>query len=299
MNARENSQHLLIEKIIRRNMVGGDRIQNIVAAGGGSISQSFCVFGEKSSWFIKLNRSSMLPMFDAEAKGLTALGKCTALRIPKVFGCAKEEEMAYLLTEHIQMSPLRGKTAVFQAGRSLAALHQIKGMSFGWHENNFIGSSPQINAFQDSWPRFFAHYRLLPQLEMAKVRGASESMVDKGLRLLELLPAFFQEYEPDISLTHGDLWGGNAALDETGRFVLFDPAIHYADRETDLAMSELFGGFPEDFYAGYETFWPLDTGYAMRRPLYQLYHVLNHFNLFGGSYQSQAERLIRGLLLAV
>ncbi len=299
MSTKKSVQHLLIEKIIRRNMVAGDRIQNIVAAGGGSISQSFGVFGEKSSWFIKLNLSSMLPMFDAEAEGLVTLGKCTALRIPKVFGCAKEEDMAYLLTEHIQLSPLRGKTAVYQAGRSLAALHQMKGMSFGWNGNNFIGSSPQINVLQDSWPDFLAHYRLLPQLEMAKVRGASKSMVDNGFRLLELLPAFFKEYEPQISLTHGDLWGGNAALDEAGRFVLFDPAIHYADRETDLAMSELFGGFPEDFYAGYETLWPLDAGYAMRRPLYQLYHVLNHFNLFGGSYQSQAERLIRGLLVAV
>lgn len=299
MKAERDQQHQWMEKIIRRYGQADERIRDISAAGGGSISQSFSIIGEKFSWFIKFNRPAMLPMFIAEAEGLAALGECPALRVPKVFGCAEEEGAAFLLIEHIRMQPLRGKTQVFQAGRSLAALHQMQGESFGWHGNNFIGSSPQDNTPHEDWPRFFAHCRLLPQLEMAKGHGDSENMIDSGLRLLQMLPAFFQGYEPRISLTHGDLWGGNAALDEAGRLVLFDPAVHYADRETDLAMSELFGGFPEDFYAGYEDQWPLDTGYSIRRPLYQLYHVLNHFNLFGGGYQSQAERLIREVLSAV
>jgi fructosamine-3-kinase len=118
---------------------------------------------------------------------------------------------------------------------------------------------------------------------------------DKGERLTEHLGGFFLDYRPAPCLLHGDLWSGNAGMLPDGTPVVFDPAVHRGDREADLAMSELFGGFPEAFYAAYRAAWPLDPGYETRKTLYNLYHVLNHFNMFGAGYLGQARRMIQKL----
>jgi len=145
------------------------------------------------------------------------------------------------------------------------------------------------------WIAFYRAWRLRPQFELARHNAAPRGLLRQGERLLERLEAFFPGYHPMPSLLHGDLWGGNHGYAD-GVPVLFDPAVYYGDREVDLAMTELFGGYPADFYAAYREAWPLDPGYRVRKPLYNLYHVLNHFNLFGGGYAAQAEAMVRRLL---
>jgi fructosamine-3-kinase len=165
--------------------------------------------------------------------------------------------------------------------------------AFGWARDNFIGSSPQHNGWVDEWPRFFAERRLRPQLEALARRG-------DRLRHAESIPtraeALLESHRPDPCLVHGDLWSGNAALASDGRGVLIDPAVHRADREVDLAMARLFGGFPSAFYDGYQREWPLPAGHHRRVDLYNLYHLLNHANLFGGGYLAQAQAVIDDLL---
>lgn len=266
---------------------------------GGSISQSLVAETRNGKWFVKVNRAGLLAMFEAEADGLRALAACPEVRVPRAAGCVRCGEHALLVLDFIEMRPLRGGPEGEKAGRALAALHRIAGQDFGWRRDNFIGSTPQSNRSHRHWPEFFASERLMPQLNLATQRGAPAALIDKGNRLADGLRAFFSGYRPVPSLLHGDLWGGNAAADLDGRFVLFDPAVYHGDREADLAMSELFGGFPAAFHAAYRDAWALAEGYAQRQTLYNLYHVLNHFNLFGGGYGRQAERMLDALLAEI
>ncbi len=271
-------------------------IRRIVDAGGGSISRSFVAETDKGNWFVKQNQSELLDMFSAEAEGLNALAECPDLRVPQVIGNGVVGANAFIILEHIDLQPLCSLNGE-AAGHTLAALHRLNGAYFGWHRANYIGSSPQVNRPHTTWPEFFTNERLRPQLSLAERHGYGRELTDKGTDLAEKLPALFSGYQPQPSLLHGDLWSGNAACDTDGRLVLFDPAVYYGDREADLAMTELFGGFPATFYDAYHDAWPLEDGYAQRRTLYNLYHVLNHLNLFGGGYLDQAERMI-GMLMA-
>ncbi|MDH5513031.1 MAG: fructosamine kinase family protein, partial [Gammaproteobacteria bacterium] len=178
-------------------------------------------------------------------------------------------------------------------GRELAQMHRATQKQFGWRHDNTIGSTPQINTPASDWVGFWREHRLGFQLELAARNG--RNLMRRGERLLADLGNFFRTYHPEPSLLHGDLWGGNVGATE-GQPVIFDPAVYYGDREADLAMTELFGGFSARFYQAYQEAWPLDTGYKVRKTLYNLYHVLNHFNLFGGGYASQAERMMDALL---
>jgi fructosamine-3-kinase len=168
--------------------------------------------------------------------------------------------------------------------------------TYGWPRDNFIGGTPQSNQSHRTWAGFFAAERLQPQLALASRNGMERNLRDQGERLAERLSSFFLDYRPAPSLLHGDLWSGNAAqIAEgvaAGTPVIFDPAVYRGDREADIAMAELFGGFSESFYAAYRAAWPLDPGYETRKTLYNLYHVLNHFNLFGAGYLGQAQRMI-------
>ncbi len=296
-NLLDASLCITLQEAIRDFTGAPCRIQQIANVGGGSISRALVMITESARWFVKLNRADRHEMFAAEADGLTALGACPALRVPRVVAYGVSGREAYLVLEHLNLQPLREHSAGTNAGRTLAELHRIEGAEFGWHRANFIGSTPQPNVEQRTWPLFFARQRLLPQLELAKRQGQKEKFIADGERLAEKLPALFVDYQPKISLLHGDLWHGNAALDESGTLALFDPAVYYGDREADLAMTELFGGFPDSFYAAYRDAWPLADGFEQRKTLYNLYHILNHLNLFGSGYLHQAERMI-GTLLA-
>ncbi|ANQ85535.1 hypothetical protein dqs_2505 [Azoarcus olearius] len=267
----------------------------VQATGGGSIHRSFTVEAGGRRYFLKLNAASALPMFEAETDGLAALAACNAFRVPAVLGCGVGGDQAFLLLEHIALRPLSAAAEGERFAEALVALHRDCGEHFGWPRDNFIGASPQLNAQQDGWARFFVQNRLQPQLQMARAKGHGGVLGRDADRVLERVPAMFLDYRPRASLLHGDLWSGNAAVDADGRPVLFDPAVYRGDREADLAMSELFGGFPSAFYAAYRLAWPLAEGYEQRKTLYNLYHVLNHLNLFGRTYLGQAERMIRAL----
>ena len=172
----------------------------------------------------------------------------------------------------------------------------MRGENYGWHRDNYIGATPQLNRRSASWADFWSKARLLPQLELARRKGLGKEPLRKGEQLAAALPQLLAGHSPAASLLHGDLWSGNAGFLADGAPLLFDPAVYCGDREADIAMTELFGGFPQAFYSAYREVAPLDRGYAVRKTLYNLYHVLNHANLFGGGYAAQAEGMIDRLL---
>lgn len=267
------------------------RAASVRAAGGGCIHRTLVLEGDGERWFVKLNAAGALPMFEAERDGLAALAEAGAFRVPRPLCCGIAAEQACLVLEYLDLKPVAERADAIAFGHALAALHRSIGERHGWRRDNFIGATPQINTESDSWPRFFAASRLLPQIE----RAAARALRKKGESLAEKLPAFFLDHRPQPSLLHGDLWHGNAAMCGSAPAV-FDPAVYYGDRETDLAMTELFGGFPAAFYAAYREAMPPADGYELRKTLYNLYHILNHLNLFGAGYLRQAERMIDKLL---
>jgi len=271
-------------------------IAEMAALGGGCINSAYRLIDKKGEQlFLKLNRAALADMFEAESAGLAELRRPAAIRVPAPICTGQYGEHAWLVTEHIRFaSPCAGSEA--RLGEELAALHRFTGERFGWHRDNTIGSTPQPNAPAADWVGFWRRQRLGFQLRLAAGNGYGGRLQTLGERLLADLDGLFAGYQPAPSLLHGDLWGGNVAFDESGAPVIFDPAVYYGDRETDIAMTSLFGGFGRDFYAAYKAHWPLDAGFAVRKSLYNLYHILNHANLFGGGYARQAEGMMEGLL---
>jgi len=274
------------------DVAGAFRIERAIPASGGCIHRSFILEGGRRRFFAKINNRSQLESFVAEADGLTALAAAGA-RVPSPLCRGEGGEEAFLVLEYLD---LRRNGDYAALGRALALVHSIRGESYGWPRNNHIGATPQINPRSSSWSDFWHGARLAPQLELARRNGLENRLLRKGDRLLAVLPQLLAGHAPAASLLHGDLWGGNAGFLADGTPVLFDPATYFGDREADLAMTELFGGFPPVFYSAYAEVAPLDQGYAVRKELYNLYHVLNHANLFGGGYAAQAERMIERLL---
>lgn len=284
-----------IENTITASLGRRFGIVDRVPLAGGCINQAERLVGEGGEVFIKFNRTEHAGYFEAEAAALDAIRSSASVRVPQVLGWGSAESQSWLVLEYIELSPA-SELSEQRLGEQLAALHQSTAGNFGWTRDNAIGLTPQRNDWHKDWPHFFAHQRLAPQLELAACNGADTSLLEEGARLLAEVPGFFEHYSPVASLLHGDLWRGNCAADERQAPVLFDPATYFGDRETDIAMTELFGGFGRIFYRAYESAWPLDPGYRQRKVLYQLYHVLNHFNLFSGAYADQAGRMIKRLL---
>ena len=274
--------------------------------GGGDTNQAYQIDGEFTelagsddhglvSFFIKFNQKSMLDMFQAEVAGLHELEKSKAITVPHVVGCGVQAHQSYLILEMLSFTSA-SKLSAKKLGQQLAAMHKTSSPQFGWYRDNTIGKTKQKNTQMDNWVEFWQEYRLDFQLNLAKQNGASFSLIQKGEKLNACLASFFTSYTPEPSLLHGDLWSGNFAYQEGGEPVIYDPAVYYGDREADIAMTELFGGFSAEFYESYNEVWPLDEGYKIRKTLYNLYHILNHFNLFGGGYAMQAENMIDKLL---
>ena len=263
------------------------------SVGGGCINQALCVQYGDVTWFVKLGAADREGMFAAEARGLQELRSSNTLRVPETLCWGSNGESAWLVMENLELGG-RGDPAELGAG--LAAMHRTTRQQFGWEHDNTIGSTPQINTPAADWIVFWRERRLRFQLELAARHGHGGRLQAQGEKLLDGFSVLFAGYEPRASLLHGDLWSGNYAFARDGTPVIFDPAVYYGDRETDLAMTELFGGFGADFYAAYRAYYPLDPGYAVRKTLYNLYHVLNHLNMFGGGYHAQALGMLDTLL---
>lgn len=265
------------------------------AVPGGSINSCYAARARDGRMlFLKLNEPDCGPMFAAEYEGLRALAAAGEVRVPLPLAHGVAGDAAWLLLEHLELEP-GSHAAGAKLGAALAAQHRHSAAAFGWGLDNTIGTTAQANQWHADWTGFFGKRRLGFQLRLAAASGDA-AIAGRGARLLAALPGLLAGHSPPPSLLHGDLWAGNWAMTSDGMPVIFDPAVYYGDREADLAMTELFGGFPPAFYEAYEAAWPLAPGYAQRRDIYNLYHVLNHLNLFGGSYRGQAISLMDRLL---
>jgi len=265
------------------------------ALNGGDINSAYRLQAADKRYFVKLNRASLADMFAAERVGLQELASTQTVKVPEPVCTGVAGQQAFLVLEYIDFGG-PAKTAARQLGQQLAGLHRIPQAFFGWQRDNTIGSTPQNNPPGQDWCEFWREQRLGRQLQLAARNGHTGKLQQLGEQLRARLDALFQNHRPQASLLHGDLWAGNWAVDRLGRAVIFDPACYYGDREADLAMTELFGGFGADFYAAYQAMWPLDDGYKTRKTLYNLYHILNHLNLFGGGYLRQSEQALSRLL---
>ena len=270
-----------------------------IGATGWGDAWSLTIAGSRH--FVKTATGRHADMLACEAEGLRALGNTRTVRVPAVIAAGSDGTTAYVAMEWLD---IRGSAAGAALGRLLARLHRATtprgpcGERFGWQRDNWIGGTPQSNAWDDDWCGFFGRQRLAPQFALARGNGFGGALQRDGERLLAALPALLRAHAPAPSLLHGDLWSGNAATLANGEPVVFDPAVYVGDREADLAMTELFGGFGRDFRPAYEEAWPLDAGYPLRRDLYNLYHLLNHLNLFGASYLGRAEQITQRLAAA-
>ncbi|GIK61691.1 MAG: phosphotransferase [Ignavibacteriota bacterium] len=272
----------------------GSKIKSFSSLSGGCISDAFKISTENgTSFFLKYNPSASNDMFFKEANGLRELDKSNAIKIPEVLSVDED----YILLEFIA-SGNRKKKFFEDFGKSFAEMHKFKSDSFGFYENNYIGSNPQINIPDEKeksdWTAFYLNKRILFQLQLAEKLGNSTDELRKGISKLEnKIEDIIGHNSEKPSLLHGDLWAGNYMIDQNGNAVLIDPAAYYGHREADLGMTKLFGGFNSEFYKAYNESFPLEDGFDYRENIYKLYHVLNHLNLFGGGYYSQAISLIK------
>ncbi len=268
-------------------------IRDIKPVSGGCINQGHCLIGEQQQYFVKLNQAERLSMFEVEALGLAALTATQTIKVPQVICCGYDSGQSYLVLEWLEFS--RGSADSWRVmGQQLAQLHCHSGSQrFGWQQDNIIGSTPQPNPWMDNWATFFAEHRIGYQLRLAQRRGGNFPYPNQ---VVPKIKAILGDRRPPPALVHGDLWSGNVAILMTGEPVILDPAVYYGDPEVDVAMTELFGGFPASFYQGYNTYLPIDSGYQQRKTLYNLYHILNHFNLFGGGYERQAQQMLQQCL---
>ena len=294
----------------------GTRLVAREPVGGGCVHSAWRVHtADGGRLFVKTNRADQLPLFEAEADGLAALARVAppCLVIPTPLALGLSAEGAVLVLPWLEFARGQAPPGVWAAcGADLARLHrdslqvprleapgpeahgpEAHAGAFGWERDNVIGASPQLNGWRTSWSTFFWECRLRPQLTWLARKGVA---ISGGERLRERLPAWLEGHGAQPCLVHGDLWSGNAAPLAQGGASLFDPAVYRGDREVDLAMARLFGGFPEAFFNGYNEVWPLEEGWRARMEIYNLYHVLNHANLFGGGYSKQAQNMVDTML---
>ena len=288
--SRPNSPEMSDLDAIRRAIAeetGQEPTESPQAIGGGCINETFRL----GNYFVKSNAPDRLDMFEVERLGLDALHTTGSVRVPQPICSGTSPGQAFLVLEFLPLGRANSSSHT-RLGQQLAALHRTTSEYFGWERDNFIGATRQPNTPTDSWVDFLREQRLGHMLRLAGDCGLSFHGADT---LLDHLDRFFEK-PPPPSLLHGDLWSGNAGTLEDGDPVIFDPAVYFGDREADLAMTRLFGGFGPSFYQAYEDVWPLPPGHEVRVELYNLYHVLNHAILFGGSYAHQAQTMIESLL---
>jgi protein-ribulosamine 3-kinase len=272
-----------ISRILTRNFPGADPI-SLDAVSGGDINQAYKVQFAGRRFFAKINSSAAAPaMFRAEAHALNCLRGRSSLCVPEPLGVYEEAGSAMLLMEHLDLASVENWA---ELGRGLARLHQMNGPAYGWDHDNFIGTTPQSNSSCSSWADFWWRSRLEPQLELAMRNGFAKQLRPLAADLERKCHQYLADHHPPAALLHGDLWRGNVGFLKDGRAAIFDPASYYGDPEVDLSMTRLFGGFAADFYRAYAEVHPQLPDADNRAALYNLYHLLNHLNLFGGGYLS-------------
>ena len=260
-------------------------ILDLLPVSGGCISEAWQVITAEETVFVKLSTSLLPGMLAAEAEGLHELAKSGAIRVPEVIRLTED----FLVLEFIPTATNPPTNFWSKLGRQLANLHAYSQKIPGFHQDNFIGRSPQKNHRTSNWKDFFWQSRLLPQWEMAMQRGVPNKIKLLWQKLEILWSATLEGSSPQASLLHGDLWSGNVLVSNNGDPVVIDPAVYYGDAEADLSLTYLFGGFPAKFYDAYHEIRPKSEGFVRRQKVYQLYHLLNHFNLFGNSYAQSVE----------
>ncbi len=271
------------------------KIYELVPVYGGDINQSYKIKTSHGDFFIKLNDAQLFPgMFEKEAHGLQAIQKTGSIRVPRVVKCGETGDTAFLLMEYIEEGKKAGNFWE-NFGRQLADMHRHTEKFYGFYEDNYIGSLLQFNTPDPSWVNFYIEQRLKPQIKMAANNQKLDiDMLDAFERLFDKLHDLLPDEFPH--LLHGDLWNGNFLTAKDGTPVLIDPAVYYGNREVDLAMTKLFGGFDEKFYQAYNEAYPLLSGWEERIPIYQLYPLLVHVNLFGGGYADSIRRILKPLV---
>ena len=280
-----------ISKAINQDFV----ISQTESLTGGDINSAFCITNGHVKFFVKINQKQYLESFIAESISLSHIAKCNQLIFPKVitYGCTINN--SYLVLEFLEMHTNSTKVPDphwFTFGQRLANLHNTNQQAeFGWPDDNYIGLTIQPNAWQHNWSVFFAEQRIGYQLQLLKDKGIEFGDIET---ITQQCQQTLAHHRPTPSLVHGDLWRGNVAF-VNGKPCVYDPACYYADAEVDIAMSELFGGFPDSFYQGYHTVNPQKKGYNRRKLIYNGYHILNHANLFAGTYIDQAWSFINDL----
>ena len=284
-------QQLLVDKT-------GQAIGKLEATpvSGGDINRAYKLSDGRQQFFVKVNNRTGLSMFEAELHGLNEIRASDSIRCPQPIACGTSGEFAFIVMEYLDLS---GSIDPIRFARQLARMHLCQQHQFGYPIDNTIGLSPQLNTRKQDWVSFWQTERLEFQLSLARNNGFGSELFDAGMRLKQQIGNFFSDYSPLASLLHGDLWGGNQGTDSAGNPVIYDPACYYGDHEADLAMMELFGRPQQQFFEAYHEVFPIDPGYPQRRELYNLYHILNHANLFGTAYASQAARMIQSLLALI
>lgn len=272
----------------------GQSISSSKPVSGGSINQGAKVtLDDETTCFLKWNTSADPQMFIVEERGLDLLKSAdTTLHIPDVLATGKTDDGIGFLLQQFIVEGRANPNSAANFGRALANLHKHHHEKYGLDHDNYIGRLPQSNTQHENWVDFFIQERMEPQLKMATDSGKlGANTVTSFEAMYKQLPGIFPDEPP--SLLHGDLWGGNYFFTENGRATIYDPAVYYGHREIELAFTHLFGGFPSNFYSAYEEEYPLEPGFLHRKDIYNLYPLLVHTNLFGGSYARQVEGIVR------
>lgn len=268
-------------------------IEEKVRVSGGDINECYMVSDGEQRYFVKVNTRQFLSKFEIEAENIRIMRESNTVFVPEVILTGKSKQNAFIVLNYLPTKQLDDDKNSFLFGQQLARLHKWgEQKEYGFDHDNFIGATLQPNKWDRKWARFFAEQRIGWQLQLVREKGVN--LVDIN-EFIEVVHDQLATHQPTPSLLHGDLWHGNVANSVFGP-ICYDPACYWGDRECDIAMTELFEGFQPEFYQGYESILPLDFKYSERKDIYSLYHLLNHYNQFGGHYLEQSQKLINRIL---